>query len=381
MEIEKRAGMRRRRFALRPRMLRCRSAIQCATVALAVLVSAQEVAAEIRVGLAAPLSGPMAPVGRAMQRALEAAVADINAAGGLAQERLALVVADDGCSAATAERAAVTLIENRPALVVGHPCSSAATRGAAVYRQAGILLIAVGARHPDVTKTDTGGALVLRLGGRDDRQGEAAARWLIARAPAGRIAIVHDRTAYARAIAAGAKATLAAAGVGAVADLAIIAGNREYRETISEIRAARAEAVLFAGFPDEAAIVAAGLAESGPPIPFLGTDSLATPGFAEIAQRSAMPIQVLLPSDPHPLAHGDDTRPASAAHARAALEAWLAATRRVGTTDATATGRALRERPIETPTLGVLRFDKNGDLEGEAFVPAFAAGPAWIRER
>lgn len=369
-----------------------RLAMHVATSTLALFVFDLPAAADIRVGLAAPLSGPMAPIGRAMRSTLEAAIREANTSGGLSDKRLTLVVADDACSGATAEQAAASLIQDRPALVIGHPCSGAATRAAALYRQAGVLLIAVDARHPDVTKGGTADPLVLRLAGRDDRQGDAAARWLIQHAPAGRVAIVHDRTAYARAIATRTKAILDAANVGSIVDLGIVAGKRDYPEIVTEIRAARAEAVFFAGFPDEAAIVAAGLAENGPTIPFLGTDSLATPGFADIARRTPNPIHVLLPSNPHALASGADAEgtPAtvisgphhgSAARAQAALEAWLAMAGRMGTTDAKSVGGALRDTPIETRTLGVLRFDKNGDLVGDAFVPASAAAVGWVRER
>ena len=369
----------------------CRFAMRLVTGAFALLVFTQHAAADIRVGLAAPLSGPMASVGAAMRSALEAAIAEVNTSGGFADKRLTLVVADDACSSAKAEQAATSLIAERPALVIGHPCSGAATKAATLYRRAGVLLIAVGARHPDVTKGGDADALVLRLGGRDDRQGDAAAHWLIEHAPTGRIAIVHDRTAYARAIATRAKAALDAASVGSVVDLTIVAGNRDYRETVAEIRAAGAEAVFFAGFPDEAAIIAAGLAENGPAIPLLGTDSLATPGFAEIARRTTTPVRVLLPSDPQALAPPTDAQdtlaPAigphhgSAALAQAALEAWLSTIRRIGTTDAVSAGGALRDSAVETRTLGVLRFDKNGDLVGEAFVPASAAAIGWVRER
>lgn len=361
-----------------------------AAAALVTLLLSSPAISEIGIGLAAPLSGHMAPMGRAMQEALETAIAELNAAGGVNGASLTLTVADDGCAGAPAEGAAATLIASGVALVIGHPCSGAATKAARLYRESGVLLIAVGARHPDVTRENAAGPVVLRLAGRDDRQGEAAARWLLARAPERRVAIVHDRTAYARAIAASAKAALQAAGVERIALLPIVAGNRDYSGTIAEIRATRAEAVLFAGFADEAAILAAGLAAQGPAIPLLGTDTLATPGFADVARDARIPIQVLLPVEPRPRAgdhaHRDaapetETHPASAAHAQGALEAWVAAVRRIAGTDAAAAGRALREAPVETKTLGALRFDDNGDLVSEAFVPASAHGGRWVRER
>lgn len=380
------------RTAKRPgrRVLPGRFAYLFATCLFALAGPALAAASEVRIGLAAPFTGRMAPVGHAIQKALEAAIAEANAEDGLSGSPLALVVADDGCAGATAEGSAATLIAERVAVVLGHPCSGAATRAAARYGEAGLLLVAVGARHPDVTDANPG-APVLRLAGRDDRQGEAAARWLIAHARERRIAIVHDRTSYARAIADRAKAALESAGVTALTVLPIAAGNRDYATAVGAIAEARAEALLFAGFVEEAAILVAGLAEQGLTMPVLGTDSLATAAFADLAARSPAPVQILLPALPRPRATdsggNDETGEthALAAQARAAFEAWLTTARRIGTTETRAMHRALRDTPAETQTLGPLRFDEKGDLVGEDFVPATAGtGPGnapWVRTR
>lgn len=346
-------------------------------------------ASDVHVGLAIPLTGRMAPAGLVMRSALETAVAEANAKGGVSGTRIELVVADDGCSGATAEGSAASLIAESPAVVIGHPCSGAATKAASRYGAANVLLIAVGARHPDVTAAH-GGQPILRLAGRDDRQGQAAARWLSAHARERPIAIVHDRTGYARAIADRAKAALEARDGTPVAVHPITSGNREYETTVAAIANARAGAILFAGFADEAAILLSGLAARGLEIPFLGTDSLATAAFAEAAARTPMPVEILLPAGPQPRIAStdapndpDDTQGSEprrlAAYTRAAFEAWLTTARRIGTTDPLATYRALRDTQTDTATLGPLRFDENGDLVGEDFEPAAAAGSRWVR--
>lgn len=335
-------------------------------------------AAEIRIGVAVPLAGRMAPVGLAMQRAVEKAVAEANAAGGVFGEPVVVSVEDDGCASATAEGAAGRLIAEKPALVIGHPCSNAAAAAASLYGTAGVLLIAVGPRHPDVTRANgTRAVPTLRLAGRDDRQGDAAAAWLLARAPGRRTAIVHDRTRYAREIADGAAAALEQADAAPVARLAIAAGRPDYEDVAVALRDSGAEAVLFAGYPDEAAIVLAGLERIGLAIPVLGTDALATPAFAETAARSKIRVDVLVSAGGN--ASGTDEARAGA-EARGAFEVWMEAARRAGSVDALKLSDVLRGAKLATRTLGEIRFDANGDLEAQAFDAASARSGRWVIE-
>lgn len=327
---------------------------------------------DIRVGLAVPLSGRMAGVGLAMAREIKAAIAETNGAGGVLGQQISLIVEDDGCASATGAGAASQLLAQTPALVIGHPCSSAAAAAAPLYGKGGLLLIAVGPRHPDVTRGN--GLLpvpVLRLAGRDDRQGDAAARWLLDHSPARRVGIIHDRTVYARGIADEAVAALKAAGVVPAALISIVAANDDYESNLLALKGSGAEAVLFAGYAEEAAIVLSGLERIGLSIPLLGSDSLATQAFAERAAKAAAAVEVLLPVRP---VHGGGDGDAAlyAVVARGAFEVWLQAAQQQRTLDGALLSQALRSAPVSTRTLGVIRFDPNGDLD----TPAFAAVPA-----
>jgi len=350
-------------------------------------------AAEIRIALAAPLSGPQAPVGRALEHGLAAAIRAANTAGGVLGEPLALVVQDDGCQRATGEGAASALVALAPAVVIGHPCSSAAVGAAALYAKAGVPFIAVGARHPDVTKAVPGApALVFRLAGRDDRQGQDGARWLAAHAPTRRVAIVQDRTAYARAITDGALAALKARGFQDVAVLALTAGKPDYSDLVLKLEDLKVDAFLFAGYPAEAAVIVQEIVRRGLAVSMLGSDSLATGAFADLAQRTATTIRVLLPSEPMPSGvpgHADDgfdgdgvdDDEAVSARGAAALEAWIGAVQRAGSREAFAVAQALRDGPLPTHALGPIRFDANGDLVADAFKPASARDGDWVHER
>ena len=341
--------------------------------------SASAFAAEVRIALVAPLTGRLAPQGLAMQAALAAAVADLNAAGGVLGQTVVFDVEDDGCRRATAEGAARAVIARGARLVIGHPCSNAAVAARPVYAESGVLFIAVGARHPDVTRT-TAPAPLLRLAGRDDRQGGAAARWLLAQAPGRRIAIVQDRTAYARALTEQTVAALKTAGLDPVPVLPIVAGKHAYGETVAQLASLEAEAVFFAGFPDEGAVLLANLDAAGLESAFLGADALATADFAAVAARGRRRVNVLLPAEPEPAAQGLDS---TAGLIRGALEVWRAGAERAGTIDGPAIAAEIKRAPseIKTAALGIVSFDEAGDVAADAFEPASARAGEWIVPR
>ena len=123
--------------------------LTASTVTLARALSAH---AEVRIGLAAPLTDPNAWGGAWTRGAVEAAVADINTRGGLFGDLIETIVADDYCDADQAVAAANKLVADGVAVVFGHQCSGAAIPASEVYAQAGIPMISTGATNPNLTE-------------------------------------------------------------------------------------------------------------------------------------------------------------------------------------------------------------------------------------
>ncbi len=73
---------------------------------------------------------------------------------------------------------------------------------------------------------------------------------------------MHDRTAYAKAVADATERRLKALGVTPLV-LTIVAGHRDYPEITGPVKEKGIEALIFAGFPDEAAIILTGLRAAG----------------------------------------------------------------------------------------------------------------------
>jgi branched-chain amino acid transport system substrate-binding protein len=155
--------------------------------------------AEIKIGMAGPLTGPNAWLGEQTQRGVDLAVADLNSAGGVLGQQVEVVTADDYCDGEQAVAAANKLVAAGVVLVAGHQCSGAAIPASEVYAAAGILMISNAATNPMLT--ERGLDNIFRVVGRDDQQGTIAGNYLSDRWGDKNIAIVHDGEAYGRGLA------------------------------------------------------------------------------------------------------------------------------------------------------------------------------------
>ncbi len=292
-------------------------------------------------------------------------------------------VVDDGCAPETARGAAAALVALRVTLVIGHPCPAAAIAAAPVYAAAGIPFIALGVRHPDLTDRRAGPA-TFRLAGRDDRQGEAAGAILMATAPQRRIAIIQDRTAYARAILASTLSALEKHAVGPVTVVPIVAGRRDYDAQLTELAQTRPETVLFAGYPAEASVILRGMVRAGLPAVLVGSDAVATPEFADTVRQTGREqrVRVLVPaSTAATLLAGTDagtrspwtgeptSNPLLGAFALTAVEIWNGIENAPDDGSAGGLADAIATRRHLTSTFSSLTFDARGD----ASIPSFTA--------
>lgn len=205
--------------------------------------------------------------------------------------RYEVTIKDDGCDAAKAEAVAKQIVTENFDLVLGHPCPKAALAAAKVYGAAGVTFIATETRHPDLTAKRLGPS-IFRLSGRDDAQGLDAARYLAAAHGGKPVAIVHDRTLYAKTIAEQAAAALKEKKIETVT-ATIVAGDKEYGKLIAKIK--DAGAVFFAGFPLEAGFILKELRAAGSNAPFLASESVATDEFTATFPEVAREVFVLRP--------------------------------------------------------------------------------------
>ena len=260
-------------------------------------------AAEFRIGVAAPLSGPDAVFGDQIKLGVERAVRDINATGGFLGHPGRVIARDDGNDPKRATDVANLFVGEKTPAVIGDLSSAATVAGSAVYAPAGVIDIAPAALSPSVT--DRGLATVFRMCGRDDEQGVIAARYLQARHIA-RVAIVHDRTSAGKALADSLRTELGRAGIREVYYGSVESGARDDAVVVSRIKGASAQVVFFGGLAADGGLLAHQLREANAHVTLMGGTSLASDDFAAAAGVAADGTLMVFPQDPKTLATAGD---------------------------------------------------------------------------
>jgi branched-chain amino acid transport system substrate-binding protein len=190
--------------------------------------------ADIRIGVAAPLTGPQAWIGEQVRAGADLAVQDLNQRGGVLADSLVAVLVDDFCDPEQAVAAAKRLVADGVRVVVGHQCSGAAIPASSIYEDAGIVLISPSATNPRLT--ERGLRYTFRTCGRDDLQGAMIGDYLATAWPGVNVAIVHDGQAYGRGIAEEARRRLEQLGVEPALFEQVQPGETEFSALVASAR-------------------------------------------------------------------------------------------------------------------------------------------------
>lgn len=335
----------------------------------------------IRVVVALPLTGPRHGIGAAARPRLSLVKSAIDANGGIARRPLQLEILDDGCARDAARQLATQIVAMTPppAAVIGHPCASAATTAAPIYQKAGVLFLAAGVRHP-LLSDPRAGPLVFRAAGRDDRQGVDAGRRLRALAgDSGTSLVIHDRTVLTRSLAKAARESAISGSQALPAELPIVAGETDYTKTIDEITSRAPNAILFLGFPSEAAIILRQLRARGNQVPFVVNDAMATAEFIDHAgDLLETDVEVMMPVSitRDILAESESPDALAASDIATALSIWQDAVTATAGTDATQIAQRLSAPRSQLEEVG---FDSAGDAIVPSFAPFRRHDNAWQR--
>lgn len=326
--------------------------------------------AAVLVGIAGPMSGSFAAVGTDIRIGVEAAVADINAAGGIGGETLRTVVVDDKCDADTGAAVANQLVGKDVTVVIGHACTAAGLAAARVYAEHGIILVSPAATNPRFTDERIGPG-VLRMAPRADLQAAAVADHLGAAFADKRVGFVHDGSVYGQGFVDAVRQRYEAGGGKAVTTEAFTPGEKSQITLAGRLQDAALSAVVIGALQADAAVIATEVRERGLKAELIGTEALGLAEFPALAGPAAEGVLFAVPADVRRLPDAaalvrrlrtDGGEPGTTAVlAYAALEAYAAAAASGGDFEAV-TGRL---RSSEVPTVvGPVRFDEKGDRIG-----------------
>ncbi|WP_338760126.1 branched-chain amino acid ABC transporter substrate-binding protein [Massilia sp. METH4] len=214
---------------------------------LAAGASAQTV---VKIGTAAPLSGPTAHQGKDVENGARMAIDDLNAQGIVIAGRKVtwvLMPEDDGGDPKAGTAVAQKLVDAKVAAVVGHHNSGTTVPASKIYARAGIPQISPAATTP--VYTNQGFRTAFRVVANDGLIGRTLATYTLRTLKARRIAIIDDRTAFGQGLADEfAKSVRAAGGQAAIVSRQFTNDKAvDFNAILTQIRAKKPDAIFFGG--------------------------------------------------------------------------------------------------------------------------------------
>jgi branched-chain amino acid transport system substrate-binding protein len=340
------------------------------------LATATPLAADMKIAAVGPMSGANAIFGTQLKTGVELAAEDINAAGGILGQKIAVVVGDDFADTGQGASLARRLVADGVKFVVGHFYTSATLRSDDVYQAAGILVISPSASDPRLT--ERGLTNVFRLASRSDRQGEIAGLYLAANFADRKLAILHDRSTYGKGLADKAKAAANAQGLTEVLFEGVNAGDKDYAAVVGRLKAAGTEIVYWGGLYPDAALLLRQMRDQGLASRLMAGDALSAGEFAASAGPAAEGTLFTFPLDPQkrPQAAGLVKRLASrnirpdpyVFASYAAVEILKQAAEAAGSLEPGRVADVLHSGRSFATVLGDVAFDASGDSLRPEFV-------------
>jgi branched-chain amino acid transport system substrate-binding protein len=266
-------------------------------IALGAVLALSGVAqAQIKLGVAGPITGPNAAFGAQLKNGAEQAVEDINAKGGVLGQKIEMSVGDDVSDPKQGVSVANKFVGDGVKWVVGHFNSGVTNPASDVYQENGIVMITPSATNPKIT--EKGMWNVFRTCGRDDQQGEVAASYIAKNLKGKKIAVVHDKTTYGQGLADETKKAMNKLGVKEVLYEGVNTGEKDYSALVSKIKSSGADYVYWGGLHTEGGLIVRQMRDQGVKAVMISGDGITSDEFATIGGPGVEGTLMTFPPDP-----------------------------------------------------------------------------------
>ena len=206
----------------------------------------------IVLAVAGPLTTSSANLGLEQKQAIELAVEEKNAAGGILGAKVVVAPADDRADAGEGKAVAHRFCDDPHVLgVVGHVNSGVTIEASTVYKECGLAMVTAMSSNPAVT--ERGLDNVFRLTNRDDNKGPAIAGYLYRALGKRKAVVVDDQTLYGRGVADLFAQAFVRVGGQVVQRGKVAVGQKDFQGLLAELP--KDFDVLFFGGIAEAALV------------------------------------------------------------------------------------------------------------------------------
>ena len=253
------------------------------SVAAATLLSGcGKVPDTIKIGVAQPLSGPMAALGQDLLNGVNLAVDELNKGGYTVDGKrvtLEVVAVDDKADAATGKAVAQQLVDAGVVAVIGHLNSGVSIEAAPIYAAKDIAQIAI-STNPKFTQLGLNSTF--RMVASDTRQARAIGSFAATQLSASHYAVLDDGTPYGKGLTDGAAAQLKAENKEVVVRKSFDDKTVEFDALAGELKAARVEVIVSTLNDFQALALLKALQKVGhTQVKLLGGDSVKTTDMAK----------------------------------------------------------------------------------------------------
>ena len=332
--------------------------------------------AQVQIAVVGPLTGSNAAYGEQMKSGAMQAVEDLNKAGGVLGKQIVLNIGDDACDPKQAVSVANQMATKKVVLVAGHYCSGSSIPASKVYLEEGVLQISPASTNPKFT--DEGGWGTFRTCGRDDDQGKVAGQYLAKHYKTQKIAILHDNSAYGKGLADETRKAMNAAGVKEAMFDAYTPGEKDYSAIVSRMKQGGVSVIYVGGYHTESALIIRQAKEQGMKATLMGGDALVTKEFFQVAGPAGEGTLMTFSPDPRRNAVAAKVVKAFTdkkidpegyvLYTYATIQIWAEAVKKANSTDPRKVAAALKASGPWPSVLGMVNFNKKGDVTAGAYV-------------
>lgn len=207
----------------------------------------------VKIGSILPLTGGGGPYGIPARRAMEIAVEEVNAAGGIAGKPVEVVWGDGKCGGADAATEAQKMVSvDGVKVIFGGYCSGETIAAAPITEQAKVLLISPGSSSPKITSI---GDFVFRTYPSDALAGKVAAEYARNILKLQKVAVVSEQTDYAQGLRGAFKDAFSAGGGAVSGDEVFQTGTSDFRTLLLKVKETNPEAVYVAPQTGDAGVL------------------------------------------------------------------------------------------------------------------------------
>jgi branched-chain amino acid transport system substrate-binding protein len=342
----------------------------------------------VRIGFAAPLTGPSASDGKEMENSARLAIEDANRLSPMLANRpvrFELSAQDDQGDPRIASQIAQRFSDMSVAGVVGHFNSSCSIAASDVYESASIAEVSPSSTSP--AYTSRGYKTTFRVVGQDRVAGSVLAHYVVETLHAQRIAIIDDRTAFGEGLADTVNDAIGSSHGQVVGREYVTDKTVDFSAVLTRIRSQNVDVVVFGGFDAQAAQLVRRMRSLQMNAKLVG-EGFNNEIFLKLAHgdgEGTVTIQPGLPMDKLPA--NDFSRRYEDSFKQKlegfqgpyAYDATMVLVHAVLESQSTAPGNVLGavRRTHMVGITGPLAFDKNGDLSGAPYTVYRLDGNEW----